>query len=164
MAGPLPQEVRLALSRGQRFEALRILRAQTGLGLQEAVAALESGLLPDQGDGLTAASGLPLDVAAALAEGTTIEAVRLLQQRTGLGLRQARAVVEEARRHQAAASPRQPLPAIVLSLAAILALAGGTVAWQLRGREDACGPGAGAIDPAFSAELMRPGTQDCPDP
>jgi hypothetical protein len=137
---PLPEEVRLALSRGQRFEALRILRAKAGLGLQEAVAAIESGLLPDQGDPLPAASGLPSDVAAALAEGYTFQAVRLLRQRKALSLRQAMAVVEEAKRDCAAPPRRLSSAAIVLTLATILALSGWAVAWHVWAREDACGP------------------------
>lgn len=143
MPGPLPEDVRLALSRGQRFEALRLLREQTGLGLQEAVAAIESGLLPDQGDAPRAASALPSDVAAALAEGNTIEAVRHLRQRQGLTLRQARAIVEAAKRDCAAPPRRRPSAGIVLTLAAILALAGWAVVWHVWHvwpGEGACGP------------------------
>jgi ribosomal protein L7/L12 len=141
MPGPLPEDVRLALSRGQRFEALRLLRAQTGLGLQEAVAAIESGLLPDQGDAPRAASALPSEVAAALAEGNTIdEAVRHLRQRQGLTLRQARAIVEAAKGDCAAPPRRRPSAGIVLTLAAILALAGWAVVWHVWPGEGACGP------------------------
>lgn len=164
MPGPLPDEVRRALSRGRRFEALRILRARTGLGLQEAMAAIESEQLPDQDDGPRAASGLPADVDAALREGETIEAVRLLQQRQGLSLSQAMAVVEEARRHRAADPRRRPSAAMVLTLTAALALAGWAAVWSLWGREDGCCLGAGANDPACIGGFRRPGAQDCPDP
>lgn len=47
MPQPLPPDVRRALDAGNKLEAIRKLRKQSGMGLDEAQAAVEAGFLPD---------------------------------------------------------------------------------------------------------------------
>jgi hypothetical protein len=91
---PLPRNVLDAIQRGNLVEAIKLLREQTGLGLKEA---------KDLVDSQVGASGparggwsLPLPPAAAAAwqQGNEIEAIRLLRAETGLGLKEARQLVE----------------------------------------------------------------------
>lgn len=143
MPSPLPEDVRRAVAAGRQLEAIRLLCDRTGLGLAEAKAAVESGQLPDAAPRQGFASALPADVAAALAAGDKLKAIRLLRRDKGLSLRQAKAVVDEAGR--AAASPearraaglspgevprgRWSAGAVVLVVAVL-----GAVAWFLAGR------------------------------
>lgn len=99
MPSSLPDQVRMALNSGQKIEAIRLLREQTGLGLAEAKKAVESGFVPDTATPSDMTHGLPSDVAAALAEGNKIEAIKLLRQTRGLTLKQAKAMAEEAQRN-----------------------------------------------------------------
>jgi hypothetical protein len=69
MPSPLPDDVRIALAGGQKVEAVRLLREHTGLGLAEAMAAVESGLIPSAAPRDGFADPLPADVGAALAAG-----------------------------------------------------------------------------------------------
>ncbi|MEO5732744.1 MAG: hypothetical protein ABIN96_17930 [Rubrivivax sp.] len=45
MPSPLPDDVRQALRGGRKIDALRLLRARTGIDLRQALAALDSGLV-----------------------------------------------------------------------------------------------------------------------
>lgn len=105
MAGQsLPPDVLDALRRGRTFEAIKRLRKATGLGFAEAKALVEhAGALatsapahaphefrqnPDDG------RVLPDAVQHALARGDKVGAIKLLRERTGLGLNAARARIE----------------------------------------------------------------------
>lgn len=140
MPSPLPDSVRLAASRGNKIEAIRLLREQTGLGLSAAKGAVESGLVPEPGAPWPPNPGLPPEVAAALAEGNKVKAIKLLRESSGLNLKQAKAVAEEAQRQLAQAAPvrhaglspgevprRRLSSSFVLTLVVIVAL----VAWVL---------------------------------
>ncbi|PRX98813.1 hypothetical protein [Allonocardiopsis opalescens] len=89
------------LGRGRTIEAVKVVRERTGLGLSEAVElvdALAAGRpLPTP----AGAGGLPEDVreaARALArQGRTIEAVKLVRERTGAGLAEAKRAVDALR-------------------------------------------------------------------
>ena len=97
-AGPsLPPDVLAALDEGQIIEAIKRLRAATGLGLKEAKDLIDA---HQRGEdvfitaGATALAGssfhVPDAVRQALAEGHKIEAIRLLRDHEGLGLKEAK--------------------------------------------------------------------------
>lgn len=97
--GPtLPPDVLAAIDNGQLIEAIKRLRAATGLGLKEAkdlIDAHQRGKAVGFGnDSATAAMGSPFHVPdavrQALAEGNKIEAIRLLRDHEGLGLKEAK--------------------------------------------------------------------------
>src|SRR3990167_7039470 len=93
---PLPANVQAALERGSAIEAVKLLREATGLGLKEA-----KDLIDQHHRGRTTtiavgdtASTLPPEVLSALQQGKKIEAIRLLREKTGLGLKDAKEAVE----------------------------------------------------------------------
>lgn len=90
---------------GQKIEAIKLLRELTGMGLAEARDAVEAAArgapLPPHvrvASQLTPATGrpgeLPADVHAAAAAGDRIGAIKLLRERTGLGLKEAKHVLD----------------------------------------------------------------------
>lgn len=98
MTQPLPADVQAALDAGRKIEAIRLLREQTGMGLAEAKAAVEAG-------GIVAAPkrdlhdhGLSVAASDALARGKPLEAIMLVREERGIGLKEARDIVEAARR------------------------------------------------------------------
>jgi len=106
--GPLPDDVREALQRGSIFDAIKLLR-KAGVGnLAEAKAVLEA-----EARRMNAAKGQPAGHAAgtpntagrtagrwppaateALRHGNKLEAIRLVREATGLGLKEAKDAVE----------------------------------------------------------------------
>ncbi len=94
----LKQDLTELLSKGDRIGAIRLLREQRGLGLAEAKAAVEAfesmGHLPPE---RPAPPALPDDVRELVAQGKVIEAIKLLRVKTGLGLAEAKALVDQAR-------------------------------------------------------------------
>lgn len=94
----LPARVLFALATGNKVEAIKLLREATGLDLKQAKDAVE-GQRPADGAGArpeAPATKLPADVVDALQRGKKIEAVRLLRQHTGLGLKDAKDAVDRA--------------------------------------------------------------------
>jgi ribosomal protein L7/L12 len=93
---PLPADVVDALQRGNTIGAIKLLRASTGLGLKEAKDVIDgylqgsSRLLPSQAP----AASLPAAAASALQQGNKIEAIRLLREQTGLGLKEAKNAID----------------------------------------------------------------------
>ncbi|MCM5682664.1 ribosomal protein L7/L12 [Schlegelella sp. S2-27] len=96
---PLPENVVEALEAGRTIEAIKRLRDATGVSLKEAKDEIDAHL---QGSwtGTPAprlsTPGLPLPVQQALQRGNKIEAIRLLREHTGLGLKEAKDRVEAA--------------------------------------------------------------------
>jgi ribosomal protein L7/L12 len=98
----IPDDVLLAIGRGDVIEAIKLLRAATGLGLKEAkdlVDAHRSGktvsvVLLAHSESLPASGPLPQPVMQALRNGNKIEAIKLLREETGLGLKEAKDAVE----------------------------------------------------------------------
>lgn len=96
--GPtLPRDVLAAIDDGQLIEAIKRLRAATGLGLKEAkdlIDAHQRGETVAVSTNATAAMDgsfhVPDAVRQALAEGNKIEAIRLLRDHEGLGLKEAK--------------------------------------------------------------------------
>jgi polar amino acid transport system substrate-binding protein len=101
-APSLPQPVQDALQRGHLVEAIKLMRAGTGLGLKETKDALEAymrGEPPAAGfapSPLAPGGPLPAQVREALDQGNKIEAIRRLRGLTGLGLKEAKDAVEAA--------------------------------------------------------------------
>ena len=92
---PLLPNVRDAIERGNRVDAIRLLRQQTGLGLKEAKDLVESQVGGDVAKAARSWSGtLPASAAAALEQGNKIDAIRLLREQTGLGLKEAKAIID----------------------------------------------------------------------
>ena len=98
MSDPLPEDVRLTLSAGQKLEAIRLLREHTGLDLAEAKAAVESGALASDAAQAAPVETLPPVVVVALAQGNKVEAIRLLREARGLGLKEAKDTVDAFQR------------------------------------------------------------------
>ena len=105
----LPDEVRDALQRGNLFDAIKLLRKAGVSNLQEAKAVLEAEarrINAGKSAGRQAASrtgtahppaapgGFPPAAADALRRGHKIEAIRLVREHNGLGLREAKDLVE----------------------------------------------------------------------
>ncbi len=96
----LPPDVLAALARGNKIEAIGLLREATGLSLVAAKAAVEAGASADDAPTQsTAISVLPPQVAAELARGNKIEAIKLLRNATGFGLKEAKDAVDAAERN-----------------------------------------------------------------
>jgi ribosomal protein L7/L12 len=104
---------------GEEIEAARLLQRETGCGLEEALAkvqALRAGQ-PVEIDlhPAAAASGVPADVAAEVArlgrDGQMINAIKLLRDHTGLGLKEAKELAE-AITHGGPAPPLPPAPSM----------------------------------------------------
>jgi ribosomal protein L7/L12 len=106
----LPPAVRHALERGNKIEAIKQLRNVTSLGLKEAkewIEAHERGDQPSmptakephpEGRDPNASFTLTKEAFAALRRGNTIEAIEIVRARTGVGLTEAKGMVEEIRK------------------------------------------------------------------
>ena len=146
---PLPPDVLEALGRRNAIEAVKRLRAATGLGLKEALAVVEAHLSGQPVRPPPSASAAPTSVPpasvppavlAALHQGHKIEAIRLLREHSGLGLKEAKDVVDalpqpaaSAQGHNGLAPGEMPRSGSVL-LWVVLALLGAALAyWLLRG-------------------------------
>ena len=93
---PLPDSVLGALQRGNSIEAIKLLRESTGLGLKEAKDRIDEHLSGRTTPLATpvSPSSLPPTVHTALHQGNKIEAIRLLRQATGLGLKEAKDTID----------------------------------------------------------------------
>lgn len=94
--GSLPANVLEALHQGQTIEAIKLLRQATGLGLKEAKDAVDAymqGLPVSMPTGAREVSS-PASVLMALQTGNKIQAIKLLREQTGLGLKEAKDAVE----------------------------------------------------------------------
>lgn len=104
----LPAEAMAAVSRGQLIEAIKIVRARHGLGLKQAKDMVDRyrsnpvSMPTATSAGVEAldAQGTQVPNAAleALARGDMLEAVKIMQETSGLGLKQALAAVEAHKR------------------------------------------------------------------
>jgi ribosomal protein L7/L12 len=97
----LPAAVLEALQRGKLIEAVKLLRA-SGIGLKEARDALAAHVgaaapptvKPAPDFSARKSAVLPPDVIQALQQGHKIEAIKLLRNQTGLGLKEAKDTVD----------------------------------------------------------------------
>ncbi|MEO7055945.1 MAG: ribosomal protein L7/L12 [Caldimonas sp.] len=119
---PLPAHVLDALRRGDANEAIQLLRNSAGIGLKEAkaIVATQGGRAPrgpatsPAGKPLAApmsapvfSTGLPVLVIEALQRGEKLQAIRLMREITGVGLKEAKDAVE-ASPHAAARGGLSP--------------------------------------------------------
>ncbi len=131
----LPANVESALERGDFIGAIKLLRGATGVGLQDARSAIDrfrrravpspnaaaSGRTMQQGlqhgpqpsaakhEASFTSQALPPLVVDAVHGGRTIEAIRLLREHSGLGLKEAKDAVDRyAEQHRAAFGPLSP--------------------------------------------------------
>ena len=90
-----------AVKQGKIIEAIKLLRAETGLGLAEAKDVVErfqrgeasSSALPSS-HSFDPNAGMPADVIAALRAGRKVSAIKLLRAARGIGLKEAKETVE----------------------------------------------------------------------
>lgn len=101
---PLPPEVVAAIQSGHTIEAIKLLRERTGLGLTEAKQAVDHYVLSQATPREARAAGTSLPPAAiqALQSGNKIEAIRLVREHSGLGLAEAKYLVDS---HSATTEP-----------------------------------------------------------
>jgi ribosomal protein L7/L12 len=92
---PLPAEVVFALKRSNSTLAITLLQKSTGLSLEDAKAVIDTHLLRTgkPAGRIFSMLGLPFAVSAALRQGNKTEAIRLLREKAGLGLKQAEEAV-----------------------------------------------------------------------
>ena len=93
----LPPDVIDALQRGQVIEAIKRLRQATGLGLKQAKDAVDARQLGQPTaftGGMGGAAPMPPAAVDALRSGNKIEAIRLVREHTGLGLKAAKDKVD----------------------------------------------------------------------
>lgn len=92
----IPPEVKAAMDRGNKIEAIKLLRAATGLGLKEAKDAVEhleaSGSLA-MAQQIATAPGSER-IASALEQGNKLEAVRLYREQNRVGLKEAKEAID----------------------------------------------------------------------
>ncbi len=98
-ASSLPEAAITTLAAGNKVEAIKIVREATGLGLKEAkdaVAQFVPGDRPFRAPARPAAGGeaIPLAAVAALQNGKFIEAVKIVRQARGIGLKDAKDTVD----------------------------------------------------------------------
>ncbi|BCR06199.1 hypothetical protein DESUT3_32680 [Desulfuromonas versatilis] len=91
---PLPAEVAAALDRGDKIEAIKLLRETRAISLSEAKRLADAYLTGSACGARSAGEPLPAEVLAALQGGRKIEAIRLLRETRGIGLKQAKQLVE----------------------------------------------------------------------
>jgi len=135
MSMPLPDDVRAAMAAGNKVEAIRLLREHTGMGLADAKAAVESGDLATRRGSNVHDYRLPAAAADALAQGDKVEAIRLVRQALGVGLKEARDIVEAVRPNSTRPAPvdRRSSPKGIWIALALLAVVGFAVWSYLAG-------------------------------
>ena len=93
----LAEEIRELVSSGNKIAAVKRYREETGAGLAEAKTAVETlakgGTLPERGE--LDDSDLNAEVIRLLGQGEKIQAVKLVRERTGVGLKEAKVKAEQ---------------------------------------------------------------------
>lgn len=126
----LPPDVVAAIQGGRTIEAVKLLRESTGLGLTEAKQAVDHYARSQgmQGTVVDPRTSLPPAAIEAIQNGNKIEAIRLVREHGGLGLKEANDLVESAAANvvpkTAGLAPRGPRrSSLLLWLAVLLAVA-----------------------------------------
>jgi len=133
--GSLPSNVLDALRGGNKVEAIKRLRQATGLGLAEAKQLVDAHASRVSGKRASTstststpsplpANQLPAAVAEAIQRGSVIEAIRLLRDQKGMGLKEAKDALERARplAERSAGGPPEMFNLFVNALWWVLAL------------------------------------------
>ena len=147
--------VRAMVARGEKIEAIKMVREMTGLGLKEAKDYVEA--LPNAPSMMTVARQMVMassamaggsasvrtEAATLVARGQALEAIKLVHERTGMGLKEAKDYVDglaESQRAAAATDPRRPLedPRLRPAVAAMLAQGQHDEAMRLIQRVSGC--------------------------
>jgi len=115
---PLPRNVLGALQHGKLIEAIKLLRESSGLGLKEAKEVIESHLQHNPVQLTRSVDPLPAAVLQALQRGKKIEAIQRLREHTGMGLKEAKELVEAS---QVGANPGKSR-LVISALAGVLLL------------------------------------------
>lgn len=97
MDDSLESDIRDLLAVGQKIEAIKVYREATGAGLAEAKTAVES---IEAGEPVQSASELAIpelaeQIVDLLKQGQKIEAVKLYREHAGVGLKEAKDIVDE---------------------------------------------------------------------
>jgi len=95
---PLPEHIADLIRKGRKIEAIKLIREETGVGLQEAKDAVErlaAGMDPlPASEPVVVDDVLPAEVEMLARAGRKIEAIQVLRARTGLGLKEAKERVD----------------------------------------------------------------------
>jgi ribosomal protein L7/L12 len=145
--------VRAMAARGETIQAVKMVREMTGLGLKEAKDYVDA--LPNAPPMMTVArqmvaaavgqgssTSMRTDAAALVARGQALDAIKLVRERTGMGLKEAKDYVDELAEAQrrANADPRRPLddPGLRETVARLLAGGQSNEAMHLIQRASGC--------------------------
>ncbi|NNF57882.1 MAG: hypothetical protein HKN04_06540 [Rhodothermaceae bacterium] len=95
--GALPQHIAELIAQGRKLEAITLIREETGVGLAEAKAAVDqlSRSAPFNPIDAIASEDTKGEVQRRAYEGQTLEAIKLLREETGIGLKEAKALVDQ---------------------------------------------------------------------
>ena len=93
----LPEHIADLIQQGRKLEAIKLIREETGVGLAEAKAAVDqlSGSEAFGRPKIIDSDDADAEVRRLAYEGRTIEARKLLRERNGLGLKEAKALVDQ---------------------------------------------------------------------
>lgn len=89
---PLPEHIADLIRQGRKLEAIKLIREETGVGLEEAKNAVDrlgAGAAPVPDPSL-ASDALPPEVEALARSGNKIAAIKLLRETTRVGLKEAK--------------------------------------------------------------------------
>lgn len=97
MTPTTPQEIQSIWNRGDKVLAIKLLRENSGMGLAEAKALLESSPVASAPiQPLSTTQPLPPNVLAALSAGNKVEAIEQLREARGLSLKDAKNAIDAA--------------------------------------------------------------------
>ena len=123
MLAPAPERVVDLLRDGRKIEAVKIVREETGASLKDALRAVEEIEAGAREVEIAPTDPMP-EVEALAREGRTVEAVQVLRQRSGLGLKEAKDVVDACPQPEAQAGVSLVRMGLLLALAALLVALG----------------------------------------
>ena len=122
----LPEHIAELIRKGQKLEAIKLLREETGVSLEEAKEAVDHMDADPAFDPIGATnqlSGVSDEVQQMAWEGREIEAIKLLREESGLGLKEAKRVVEQLRTDPTLPQGMKASPVIAVIVAlAVLAI------------------------------------------
>jgi ribosomal protein L7/L12 len=121
---PPPDGDKLAdlIKRGEKIGAVKLYRERTGVGLKEAVDAIEAMQRGEQPRRHTAVEAIPAefpDVVSLIEQGKKIAAIKLYREKTGAGLANSKAAVEALAVEQGITFPRSGCAGVVLACVVI---------------------------------------------
>ena len=106
------------IRRGEKIGAVKLYRERTGVGLKEAVDAIEAMQRGEQPRRHTAVEAIPAefpDVVSLIEQGKQIAAIKLYREKTGAGLAKSKAAVEALAVQRGITFPRSGCAGVVLA-------------------------------------------------